>query len=81
MTWPRGCSVTEPTCRTVHRTHPYCVDGQRRVAHDAPVRVLPHIKKLDDALGDFIVRVTVPVRRLQQRHRGSSEALQHQSTH
>jgi hypothetical protein len=24
------------------------------------VRVLPHIKKLDDALGDFIVRVTCP---------------------
>jgi hypothetical protein len=25
-----------------------------------PVCVLPHIKKLDDALGDFIVRVTCP---------------------
>jgi hypothetical protein len=24
------------------------------------VRALPHIKKLDDALGDFIVRVTCP---------------------
>jgi hypothetical protein len=24
------------------------------------VRVLPHISKLDDALGDFIVRVTCP---------------------
>jgi hypothetical protein len=24
------------------------------------VRVLPHVKKLDDALGDFIVRVTFP---------------------
>jgi len=24
------------------------------------VRVLPHITKLDDALGDFIVRVTCP---------------------
>jgi hypothetical protein len=24
------------------------------------VRVLPHVKKLDDALGDFIVRVTCP---------------------
>ena len=24
------------------------------------MRVLPHIKKLDDALGDFIVRVTCP---------------------
>jgi hypothetical protein len=28
--------------------------------HHAPVRVLPHVKKLDDALGDFIVRVTCP---------------------
>ena len=26
--------------------------------HHAPVRVLPHVKKLDDALGDFIARVT-----------------------
>jgi hypothetical protein len=24
------------------------------------VRVLPHVKNLDDALGDFIVRVTCP---------------------
>jgi len=24
------------------------------------VRVLPHVKKLDDALGDFLVRVTCP---------------------
>ena len=28
--------------------------------HHARVRVLLHIKKLDDALGDFIVRVTCP---------------------
>jgi hypothetical protein len=28
--------------------------------HHAHVRVLPHIKKLDDALGDFLVRVTCP---------------------
>ena len=28
--------------------------------HDARVRVLPHIKKLDDALGDFLVRVACP---------------------
>jgi hypothetical protein len=28
--------------------------------HHPPVRVLPHIKKLDDALGDFLVRVTCP---------------------
>ena len=26
----------------------------------APMRVLPHITKLDDALGDFLVRVTCP---------------------
>jgi hypothetical protein len=26
--------------------------------HHARVRVLPHIKRLDDALGDFLVRVT-----------------------
>jgi hypothetical protein len=25
-----------------------------------PVRVLPHIKKLDDCFGDFLVRVTCP---------------------
>jgi hypothetical protein len=29
-------------------------------SHHARVRVLPHITKLDDALGDFIVRVTCP---------------------
>ena len=28
--------------------------------HHAPVRVLPHITKLDDALGDFLVRVSCP---------------------
>jgi hypothetical protein len=26
------------------------------------LRVLPHIKRLDDALGDFLVRVTCPCR-------------------
>jgi hypothetical protein len=25
--------------------------------HHAPVRVLPHIKRLDDCFGDFLVRV------------------------
>jgi len=25
--------------------------------HHAPVRVLPHIKRLDDGFGDFLVRV------------------------
>ena len=27
-------------------------------SHDSPVRVLSHIKKLDDCFGDFLVRVT-----------------------
>jgi hypothetical protein len=26
--------------------------------HHSPVRVLPHIKKLDDALGHFLVQIT-----------------------
>jgi hypothetical protein len=29
-------------------------------AHHAPVRVLPHIKRLDECFGDFLVRVTCP---------------------
>jgi hypothetical protein len=29
------------------------------------VRVMPHVKKLDDALGDFIVRVTCPSRHIE----------------
>jgi hypothetical protein len=28
--------------------------------HHAPVRVLPHITKLDDCFGDFLVRVACP---------------------
>jgi len=39
------------------------MDGHARVSAyqlHAPVRVLPHIKRLDDALGDFLVRVTCP---------------------
>ena len=28
--------------------------------HHAPVRVLPHVKKLDDCFGDFLVRVSCP---------------------
>jgi len=36
----------------------YWMDALARRQHHAPVRVLPHITKLDDALGDFIVRVT-----------------------
>ena len=38
----------------------YCMDALARRQHHAAVRVLPHVKKLDDALGDFIVRVTCP---------------------
>jgi len=36
------------------------LDGHAGAPHHAPVRVLPHVKKLDDVLGDFIVRVTCP---------------------
>jgi hypothetical protein len=36
------------------------VDALETTSHHPLVRVLPHIKKLDDALGDFIVRVTCP---------------------
>jgi hypothetical protein len=36
------------------------VDALASRAHHAPVRVLPHITKLDDRLGDFLVRVTCP---------------------
>ena len=36
------------------------MDAVARRPHQAPVRVLPHITKLDDALGDFLVRVTCP---------------------
>jgi hypothetical protein len=36
------------------------MDGPDTTSHHPPVRVLPHIKKLDDALGDFLVRVTCP---------------------
>jgi hypothetical protein len=36
------------------------MDELATAPHHAPVRVLPHIKKLDDALGDFLLRVTCP---------------------
>jgi len=39
---------------------PHCMDALARRQHHAPVRVLPHVKKLDHALGDFLVRVTCP---------------------
>ena len=36
------------------------MDASAYRQHHAPVRVLPHVKKLDDCLGDFLVRVTCP---------------------
>jgi hypothetical protein len=36
------------------------MDGLTHGAHHARVRVLPHIKRLDDCFGDFLVRVTCP---------------------
>ena len=36
------------------------MDGLGHASHYARVRVLPHIKKLDDCFGDFLVRVTCP---------------------
>jgi len=36
------------------------MDAPAHRHHHAPVRVLPHIKRLDDCFGDFLVRVTCP---------------------
>jgi hypothetical protein len=36
------------------------MDGLTQRQHHARVRVLPHIKKLDDCFGDFLVRVSCP---------------------
>jgi len=36
------------------------MDALAHRQHHARVRVLPHIKKLDDCFGDFLVRVTCP---------------------
>jgi hypothetical protein len=36
------------------------MDASARRQHHALVRVLPHVRKLDDCLGDFLVRVTCP---------------------
>ena len=36
------------------------MDGLGHASHYARVRVLPHIKKLDDCFGDFLVRVSCP---------------------
>ena len=40
------------------------MDGLGRASHYARVRVLPHIKKLNDCVGDFLVRATGPQVRL-----------------
>jgi hypothetical protein len=39
---------------------PRWMDAPVRRQHHALVRVLPHIKKLDDCFADFLVRVTCP---------------------
>jgi len=36
------------------------MDARARPQHHPPVRVLAHIKRLDDCFGDFLVRVTCP---------------------
>jgi hypothetical protein len=36
------------------------MDVFTRHQHHAPACVLPHIKRLDDCFGDFLVRVTCP---------------------
>src|ERR1700739_3902918 len=36
----------------------YCMDAFARSAHHAGVRVLAHVKKLDDCFGQFLVRVS-----------------------
>jgi hypothetical protein len=39
----------------------YCMDGHGGIsAPSRTVHVLPHIKRLDDCFGDFLVRVTCP---------------------
>src|SRR5262249_42552946 len=38
----------------------HCMDALAAAPHHAPVRVLPHVTNLDDALGEFLVRVTCP---------------------
>jgi len=48
------------TCRATHpvpRHSSYCMDARISRQHHVPVRVLPHIKRLDDCFGDFLVRV------------------------
>jgi len=42
---------------TVPSAPPHCMDVFATRPHHARVRVLPHIKKLDDCFGQFLVRV------------------------
>lgn len=44
-------------CRTVLNARPHCMDALPRRSHHSGVRVLTHIKKLEDCLGQFLVRV------------------------
>ena len=43
----------------------YCVDARPSRRHHATVRVLPHIKKLDDCFGQFLVRICAAVREIE----------------
>ena len=43
--------------RTVPLYRSDCMDAPPAASHDARVRVLAHIKRLDDCFGDFLVRV------------------------
>jgi hypothetical protein len=45
---------------TARRGTRYCIYASESDAHHARVRVLAHVKKLDDCLGQFLVRVTCP---------------------
>jgi len=40
------------------------MDANASPQHHAPLRVLPHIKKLDDCFGQFLVRVICRLRRV-----------------
>jgi len=46
--------------QTVRARLRHCMDDLKDRQHHASVLVLPHVKKLDDALSDFLVRVTCP---------------------
>jgi len=46
-----------PAVHTVPAALPHCMDVLATGPHHARVRVLPHITKLDDCFGQFLVRV------------------------